>query len=78
MPDKKLKPCPFCGKSDKVFFRTACIDSFGRELVPAVGCSRCGYQINGEIYAFPEDEKEYFKFSDNLLRNWWNRRNGTK
>ncbi|MBO5681803.1 MAG: Lar family restriction alleviation protein [Lentisphaeria bacterium] len=70
---EELKPCPFCGKSESVFFVETFVE--GRYAdAPAIGCSTCGFRKYG-IVANLGDEEKTKQFSDNLLINWWNRRN---
>lgn len=61
MPDKELKPCPFCGGEAELEH-----DNIGYGY-SYIRCTRCGLKSPSFIKAFD-------RASDNDAANYWNRR----
>lgn len=72
----ELKPCPFCGEDDKVYFTHSTIDGDRYSSAPVVGCSACGFYKEGCLCC--SSSKEDTELSDIILINWWNKRAGEK
>ena len=72
--ENELKPCPFCGKVDSVYFVGARRQG-GYANAPRVGCRNCNYEIPGVIiYCSENTNKQDVTEMNDLLRDFWNKR----
>ena len=86
---EKLKPCPFCGKTDHLEFIGTYVDRLCGEP-PVIRCVECGAELLGRIL-IPGHSSDYFgqelsekemrkldlkteKFSNDELKRCWNTR----
>ena len=69
-----LKPCPFCGREDEVFFNHAINDGFGYFTPASIGCKRCGFKKGGFFISVNNDAELSEQMSNQMLIDWWNKR----
>lgn len=86
---EKLKPCPFCGKTEYLEFCTAYVDRLRGEP-PSIACNNCRLEMHGDILV-PGHSSDYFgkelspeemnkldrrtkQFSEHELVRMWNTR----
>ena len=78
MTDSQLKPCPFCGQTDYVYFTPATDDAedgrYGFVTPPVIGCKKCGFEKTGAVIDVRRRDGTVEHLSDKYLIKWWNKR----
>ena len=70
----KLKPCPFCGQSDKVIFEPPTSEGMWFQTPGEIGCRRCGFHKTVYI-VLPKKETDE-EAGAKIMIDWWNTRKG--